>query len=304
MKRSTDALLRTLVCGVLASCSSAGPIDIGDGTLEPQPQTGVSASAGATLPIPDAGASKSQDQHPPAAESRPADEPNASTAQFAANLDYAGRWIGYVEAFEFLDGSDKVQLTLERSGSGTLIVGDSAEPDVPTRADLYFPFLPTWGGPDPVLALMSMLANNHDLIPGFRYEISGVILEGQRLRGSSHMYAPIRPWCALQTPIAHDDGDGTYYRCSPGGPPDGICPPVEVFEDRQRIDSDCSDQGDLVCNSRCACAERGCQLAERHEQPDLLLDVTFQGADTLAGALGTSHSPRVILMRAGDPPPR
>ena len=42
--------------------------------------------------------------------------------------DYAASWEGHVEAYTFPSGSDRVRLTLDSSGNGTLVLGEDWVP--------------------------------------------------------------------------------------------------------------------------------------------------------------------------------
>src|SRR4051812_34615530 len=53
--------------------------------------------------------------------------------------DYAAHWEGYAEANSFADGSDKVRITLDASGDGTLEIGDSAPMPPATDPSVGYP---------------------------------------------------------------------------------------------------------------------------------------------------------------------
>src|SRR5690242_19998883 len=46
----------------------------------------------------------------------------------SALSDYAGAWEGRAEAYEFDDGSDRLQLEIRSDGTGDLLLGDSRLP--------------------------------------------------------------------------------------------------------------------------------------------------------------------------------
>jgi hypothetical protein len=105
--------------------------------------------------------------------------------------DYAATWDGYAEAYQFDDGSDRIRVTLDASGRGTLVAGDQpAPPPLPiddpsfdiTAASLPF-------GP----------------VPGLPYEIGGAHVQDKRIQLSINPNEQFRQWCAAQPSIC--DGD-------------------------------------------------------------------------------------------------
>src|SRR4051812_42637128 len=59
------------------------------------------------------------------------DDKTGTTAQGLAA--YEGAWDGYVEAYKFPSGSDRVRITLDAEGQGTIEVGDA--PAIPPFTD-------------------------------------------------------------------------------------------------------------------------------------------------------------------------
>ena len=54
--------------------------------------------------------------------------------------DYAATWDGYAEAYTFREGSsDRVRITLDATGVGTLEVGDAPLDPVPTDPEVGLP---------------------------------------------------------------------------------------------------------------------------------------------------------------------
>ena len=62
-----------------------------------------------------------------------------TTAVGSQLSDYAATWDGYAEATTFSDGSDHVRLTIDASGQGSLVVGDSAPLPAPTDPTVGYP---------------------------------------------------------------------------------------------------------------------------------------------------------------------
>jgi hypothetical protein len=205
-----------------------------------------------------------------------------NTSVIGAQLsDYAATWDGYAEAYTFQpDGSDRVRLTIDASGNGTLQVGSAALLAPPTDPNVGFPPGVNYNGPSSV---------NLGLNEGFLYPIYAAQVQANRIQlgvNGADLYAA---WCALQTPIAYYQttitgtiGDGgvipgkdgqpisvpgivdggvvsTFYACAPNEPsmfgpsgcalqnPDGSYTPI-----------DCGKlalcQGSLACQ----CSASGC----------------------------------------------
>jgi len=137
--------------------------------------------------------------------------------------DYAAHWEGYAEAYNFADGSDKVKLTLDASGNGTLQIGDSAPLPVATDPSVAYPASFTGTG---------ALDEYTKLFPGFAYAIDTATVESARIRFTLNPWQVAHDWCSLQT--AYDTqavaggsggagGAGGVNRGGAGG--DGAVPP-------------------------------------------------------------------------------
>ena len=129
--------------------------------------------------------------------------------------DYAAVWEGYVEAHDFADGSDKVRLSVDASGNGSLEIGDTARLPAPTTPDLPYP---------PNSSPYQRLEN---LFPGISYPISTATIESARLQFSVNPWEVDRDWCALLTSYLVPEGPWPYG-CLPvysvnRSMPDGPC---------------------------------------------------------------------------------
>jgi hypothetical protein len=111
--------------------------------------------------------------------------------------DYAAHWEGYAEAHDFADGSDKVKLTLDASGNGTLEIGDSAPLPVATNPNVGYPA--SFGG-------RLDFEQFSTLFPGFAYTIGTATVESARIRFSLNPWQIERDWCALQTSYDSQSG--------------------------------------------------------------------------------------------------
>jgi len=131
-------------------------------------------------------------------------EPNAKVA--AAGLAaYAGSWDGYVEAHTWEDGTDRVRLTIDAQGNGTMRLGErELIPPATDPAALYPPQVsPTPSGTGPVSGPFA----------GFAYPLHNVNLEAERLRLNVSDADLFASYCALQTPCLDEVNGG--YVCVP-----------------------------------------------------------------------------------------
>jgi len=190
--------------------------------------------------------------------------------------DYAAVWEGYAEAYDFKDGSDKVKISLDALGHGTLEIGNSPALPIATNGDV--------GYPATYEATAQLASTDHSqiptLFPGFSYPIATAAVEAARIRLSVNPWEIERDWCALQTSYPVQSGNETVYLCMPslGGAIGATCidssstPPVPM---------DCAKQ-DLCQQRVCSCDARGC--AGRDAPPPLFSDAKLDAALDNAGA--------------------
>jgi hypothetical protein len=172
---------------------------------------------------------------------------------------YAGSWDGYVEAYTFPSGTDRVRVVLDVNGNGHLQVGDGAlapppaDPDVsyPDALRAYYTQHPPMESPFP------------NLWDGLDYPVAGARTESERIRFSiDPVAAPgFKQWCELQTSIAYvADVNPTYYTS---------CPHMGHYQTetgctyspdmgQTELPVDC---GRLVLCSACACTESSCTIS-------------------------------------------
>jgi hypothetical protein len=106
--------------------------------------------------------------------------------------DYAASWVGYTEAYSVDPTSDRIALTLDATGEGTLVLGD--DPDLsPCRP------IRTSGPTSGVNPL------EFRLTAGVRYVVYDARVDASRLRISVNLRERYREWCAGQT--SFPDGD-------------------------------------------------------------------------------------------------
>jgi hypothetical protein len=213
----------------------------------------------------------------------------------ASLSDYAGHWDGYAEAYNWNDGSDRVRITLDANGAGTLRVGDLADLPPPNPARAYPP------GSD---TQYSMGSTAPPLAPGFSYSVRAALVDSQRIRFSTATSEPYREWCAMQ-PIYRDLESGpepARYSCVTGfswGVPDPNAPPVcTAFNGTDPTNPanaklvDCG-QGE-TCASHCLCNETTCIA---WGDLDVRMDAAFrEQGESLEGTLLINEARIIVRM--------
>jgi hypothetical protein len=190
--------------------------------------------------------------------------------------DYAAVWEGYAEAYEFDSGSDRIKLTLDENGAGTLEVGDAPPIPAATDPDLDYP-VGTGGATGPNVGLRS----------GYAYGVLDASVEVRRLRLGIDLYELYGDWCAMQTPYVDQYG---AYGCLPNGSIsnnfDGTCD-VEDPVTEESLTANCGKVGMCVGVGVCACTADGCgalqggaatRLDAALDNDGEELEGTFQGA--------------------------
>jgi hypothetical protein len=219
--------------------------------------------------------------------------------------DYAASWEGYVEAFTFSDGSDRVRITLNGSGEGTLRVGDAPTPVTDPRPQGRESDNPFTGVDEP--------------FPGFAYSIRFAEVEASRLRFRFDTFEPMADFCSAQSSY---QWHGDYYSCLPQDaysclPQDAYSCPPDILRDvlqhsnfdecplepeRERpVPVDCFALGmcrevGLVCD----CDAEGCATPETTDQVPFGVDAALaDSGDSLEGTLQLGEKgPRPVVRLA------
>lgn len=224
----------------------------------------------------------------------------------SALASYADVWEGYVEAYQFQSGSDRVRLSLDRDGQGTLSFGVGEPLPQPTDPDAAFPF-------ERSLDSSGYFSFRGPLAPieGFDYRVSGALVEDERLRAASLASQIFDAACALQTPVEvvqlsaeiRPDGSsapvppvpmpvsGSGYAClSELGFSEG--PPGSCYTGISGQPVSCSKA--LLCSNYCECTAQTCSA---RADAELRLDAALNDAgDRLEGTLvGLSGDERVTI---------
>jgi hypothetical protein len=225
---------------------------------------------------------------------------------------YAAVWEGYVEAYEFGSGSDRVRLVLDEHGDGTITFGVGEPLPEPTDPDAAFPFERFFDASGGV--------NIPTPVEGSPYVVAQALVEDERLRATlptDHIYDSA---CAIQTPVAvnherdqefaplGESGSGALFPRA--GVPyacvaelgynfnaDGAC-----FMGTSRTPISCTRA--QLCNLQCECSATAC--APRPSESELRLDAALNDAGdrlegTLLGLEGSGGRATVRLTRNAAP---
>lgn len=192
---------------------------------------------------------------------------------------YEGEWVGYVEAYDFNDGTDQVRVVLDADGHGVIRFGEAELIEAPTSIDEYAPINSTdpFDGSVffPGLAATGAYA-------GFEYHFEATIVNESRLQFATWSGELMEPWCELFEPqvssgrvFPEEDYQctvlGAGYRQDEGG----------CYE----IDSDEVDLGQVPCASLwcfdvCKCDAESCWVRGAREDDARYFgdDFDFDGA--------------------------
>jgi hypothetical protein len=198
--------------------------------------------------------------------------------------DYAAAWDGYAEAWQFPSGSDRVRVTLDANGQGTIEFGDQPLLPPPTDSDVGYP--PGTG----------VDSNVSGVFEGVRYPIYDTRLEAHRIRLAANPNDLFKIWCQMQTPVLHDNGT---YGCLPnwgGGQRDWGCF-LEDPQTSQQVPVDCGKI--LLCSMYevCQCSAAGCDaIVDLRIQIDAVLE---DGGNSLDGTLAIDGTRLTVRLTRG-----
>jgi hypothetical protein len=278
---------------VLAGC--------GGQALGPGPSPDGGADGPWTAPVDDATV--------PAEAGPPEAGPSGASIADAAALPVAslyGTWVGYIESYQFPDGSDAVTMTISPAPDGsldaTVLFGAAPALPPPTNPDI---------GPIPGLVGYPYFDAGTPLGEGEAVSMTGqpVSYDAGALSVGLTVEARNAQWCAIQTRIYGWQEDG-------GGPPYGCLPNWPGVEDLQRgctqsdpstdasvpVDCEkfglCFGQGTTGTNI-CECSASECHIAATYLQPNITLDLHLSAGrldGSVAGVFGTHN---VHLTKSG-----
>lgn len=141
------------------------------------------------------------------------DDKTSTTAQGLAA--YEGAWDGYVEAYKFASGSDRVRITLDAEGQGTIEVGDA--PAIPpfTNPNIAYP---TTDPTTDLNAFLEVQASDTHPHEGYGYPVGDAAVRGGRISFTFWATDLQKAWCEAQTSYyAFGSGEETHYNCVKGG---------------------------------------------------------------------------------------
>lgn len=203
--------------------------------------------------------------------------PTAKTGESLA--DYGGAWDGYLEGAMFAFDSDRVRVTLNDSGEGTLEVGDVPLIDPPTDRDQGYP-------PDTHDLTSGFDQKLHD---GFRYTLRNAKVESRRIQLQIEWAEIYEAWCELQASYLQTTDPEPVYGCIPPSP-DGK---LSTSHDRCFLgDVDNPERVEITCTQKsecqggggaCACTEDSCTS---NGETARILDAALESdGDELVGTL-------------------
>jgi hypothetical protein len=202
--------------------------------------------------------------------------------------DYAAEWIGYTEGHEFWAGSDRVRITLDENGEGTLEVGDSPPIPPATNPDVGYPDTEPKNSPEDLISPAVML------LSGFSYTVNEATVEERRLRLEIDLYELYTDWCEMQTPYPVE----STYGCLPGtsgGFDAGRCYKDDP-ETGEPFYADCAKIGMCAPGRICSCTAEACTAVA---EPSRVLDAALEdGGDGLEGTFTVPlGSPEHVTVR-------
>ena len=222
---------------------------------------------------------------------------------------FAATWDGYVEAYKFTDGSDRVRITVAEDGTGSVRFGNDALLPTPTDPNVKFP-------PDfPQCLNCGLFYAMPDVWNGFMFSLNDVRVDADRLSATATNQEIFAAWCKLQTSRQtvyprnggyHEYGCGGCVGVSFAG--DGtitdICsvptpcsdyvnvPPVDAGTETTYVPGLC--EREVLCNGSsgtvfsevkltCVCDANGCSIGAPDQ--NIILDAAL--ADNQATLTGT-----------------
>lgn len=201
---------------------------------------------------------------------------------------YAASWDGYVEAYHFQSGTDRVHVTLDANGNGSFVVGDGALLAPPTDPNLGYPAALATD----VLA-RGFLDQTSTLYDGIAYPVVGTRIESERIRLAFDPHSAFTEWCEMQTPALDPNTTPTYYGCAPNGwnQDQNGC---TVFITAVGEPIDCGKL--VICNSGCDCDASSCTSKPSHTlvELDAALD---DGGHNLVGTLLANGQPWTLRLK-------
>lgn len=205
---------------------------------------------------------------------------------------YAATWDGYVEAYSFQSGTDRVHVTLDANGNGSFQVGDGPLLAPPMDPNVGYP------------AALNAFAESQgvfsscveQIFDGIAYPVTNTRIESERIRLAFDPHAAFTAWCELQTPTLDPFTTDAVYGCAPSawgrsGSACNVAPPPSFEE----YPFDCGKLA--VCNFGCSCDATSCTVTSApHSLIELDAALDDSGHD-LVGTLLTNAGPRTLRLK-------
>jgi hypothetical protein len=236
---------------------------------------------------------------------QPTTQLKTGLAAFAAN------WDGYVEAYKFTDGSDRVRIVVAEDGTGSVQFGNDALLPKPTDPNVKFP-------PDfPMCADCYLSSLLPDVWGGFQFTLNDVHVATDRLQASASNQEIFGAWCKLQTSHHNITSNMPEYSCS--GCPGQRASDGNTLSDTCTVPSPCPNyaildaavpfvpspcEREILCNGSggtvlqevkqtCVCDANGCGIGT----PDQNIKLDAALADSQTTLTGT-----LVLTKASGSP--
>jgi len=201
---------------------------------------------------------------------------------------YAATWDGYIEAYSFQSGTDRVHVTLDANGHGSFQVGDG--PLLPPPTD------PNVGYPQALRdAAEGVIAGDFTFVlyDGLAYPVADTRIESERIRFNVDPHSAFTAWCELQTPTLAEATPASYGCAATGGGYTGTNCTVSVpgnFEEP----IDCGKLS--ICNNACSCDVTSCTSHPAYSVIELDAALDDSGHN-LVGTLLTNAGARTLRLK-------
>lgn len=202
---------------------------------------------------------------------------------------YAATWDGYIEAYSFQSGTDRVHVTLDANGHGSFQVGDGPLLPPPTDPSVGYP--QALRDATDVGGLGDHTSGIYD---GIAYPVENTRIESERLRFTFEPHSAFTEWCELQTSTLDPGATPAFYSCAPSGwGYKGASCTVSVpgnFEEP----FDCGKLN--ICNFGCSCDATSCTSRTPYDALELDAALDDSGHN-LVGTLLTAEGARTLRLK-------
>jgi hypothetical protein len=204
---------------------------------------------------------------------------------------YAATWDGYVEAYAFSSGTDRIHLSLDATGNGSFRVGDGADLPPPTNPDVGYPAALA---SDP--ATLGVGDSTRHVFDGVAYPVANTHVDSERIRLTVDPHSAFVAWCAMQTPAIDPGTTPPFYGCAPSGwslNGTGECLVGSSDEDLEPIDC-----GKLViCNFGCVCDASSCSARPSYDPIELDAALDDSGHNLVGTLLLGDYGVRTLRLK-------